>query len=190
MPFDHFGFIAPLYNRLTVYGSLDKLVEAADLPTEGRLLDVGGGTGRVASALRDHAREVIVADLSPGMLRFASSKPGLQAVAAFSERLPFPDESFQRAIMVDALHHVVDQNETARELLRVLMPGGRIVIEEPDLQAFGVRVIALVEKLLLMRSHFLYPNQIKSLFHPEKTTISAKGINVWVVVEKRMNSRN
>ena len=59
--------------------------------------------------------------------------------------------------MVDALHHVIHQGQTAREMYRVLKPGGRIVIEEPDIRKFGVKLIAVAEKLLLMRSHFLSP---------------------------------
>ena len=160
MPFDHFGLIAPLYNRGQEYSSLETMLEAARLPIDGRLLDVGGGTGRVASLLRGRAAQVVVADPSLGMLHFAGSKPGLHAVAACSEDLPFPDNFFQRVIMVDALHHVLDQTRTARELLRVLEPGGRIIIEEPDIRFFGVKLIALVEKLLLMRSHFFPPPDI------------------------------
>jgi demethylmenaquinone methyltransferase/2-methoxy-6-polyprenyl-1,4-benzoquinol methylase len=184
VPFDHFDFIAPLYNRQSAYPSLEIMLEYADLPTDGRLLDVGGGTGRVASVLREHAREVIVADTSLGMLRFAASKPGLQVIAALSEQLPFTEDSFQRVIMVDAFHHVVDQNEAARELMRVLKPGGRIVIEEPDINTFGAKLVAFIEKLLLMRSHFLSPHQIAYLFHPKQGRISTKGLNSWVVIEK------
>jgi ubiquinone/menaquinone biosynthesis C-methylase UbiE len=184
MPFDHFGFIAPLYNRQSVYPSLDTMLEVADLPTEGRLLDIGGGTGRVASALRDYAKQVIVADPSLGMLRFAASKHGLQTAAAFSEYLPFPDDFFQRVIMVDALHHVVNQTGTALELMRVLEPGGRIVIEEPDIRTVGAKVVALVEKLLLMRSHFLSGNQIAYLFYPRNVQLSTQGFNLWAVIEK------
>jgi len=44
------------------------------------------------------------------------------------------DHSFDRVLMVDALHHVVNQAETICELYRVLKPGGRLVIEEPDLR--------------------------------------------------------
>ena len=61
--------------------------------------------------------------------------------------------------MVDALHHVINHGQTAREMYRVLKPGGRIVIEEPDIRSFYVKLIAVAEKLLLMRSHFLSPQR-------------------------------
>jgi ubiquinone/menaquinone biosynthesis C-methylase UbiE len=184
MPFDHFGLIAPIYNRQHEYSSLDMMLESAGLPINGRLLDVGGGTGRVAWALRDKAAQVIVADPSLGMLHFANSKPGLHATAAFSENLPFPDNFFQRIIMVDALHHVLDQTRTARELIRVLEPGGRLVIVEPDIRSWGVKLIALAEKLLLMQSHFYSPTQIMGLFSKEKASLRTQDYNAWVVVEK------
>ena len=180
MPFDHFSAIAPIYARAT-YSSLEKMRELADLPTRGRLLDVGGGTGRVASAVRDLVDEVVIADISMGMLKQAL-RSTLQPVCAFSESLPFPSDSFERILMVDALHHVIHQPATADEMFRVLKPGGRIIIEEPDIRSFGVKLIALAEKLLLMRSHFLSPQQIADLF--QNATIYAEDSSAWVVATK------
>lgn len=180
MPFDHFSAIAPIYARAT-YSSLNTLRTLADLPARGRLLDVGGGTGRVASVVRDLVDEVIIADVSIGMLK-QTPRSTLQPVCAFSESLPFPSDSFERILMVDALHHVVDQPSTADEMFRVLKPGGRIIIEEPDIRSFGVKLIALVEKLLLMRSHFLSPPQIADLF--KKAEIHTEESSAWVVVKK------
>ena len=54
-PFDRFDFIAPLYHRVGIYAHLETMLSCADLPTAGRMLDVGGGTGRVAKALCDQA---------------------------------------------------------------------------------------------------------------------------------------
>jgi ubiquinone/menaquinone biosynthesis C-methylase UbiE len=182
MPLDHFRLIAPIYARAR-YRAIEKMCEYAALPAAGRLLDVGGGTGRVASALSGLVGEVIVTDISMGMLEKAP-RPTLQPACCFSEFLPFPDNSFERVIMVDALHHVVDQAATACEMLRVLLPGGRLVIEEPDIRAFAVKLIAVGEKLLWMRSHFLAPAQIASLFPHAKTRIFTDGPTAWIVVEK------
>lgn len=182
MPFDHFDLIAPIYARAT-YSALDKMRELAELPTGGRLLDLGGGTGRVAAALRNDVDEIVIADVSMGMLR-QTHRPTLEPVCSYSESLPFPDDFFERVIMVDALHHVVDQPASAREMFRVLKPGGRIVIEEPDINAFAVKLIALAEKLLLMRSHFLSPLRIASLFPDGKTNVVSEDSSAWVVVSK------
>ena len=184
VPFDHFDFIAPLFSRVG-YSSVEEMIKHAALPTPGRVLDAGGGTGRVANAIRGHAGAVVVADPSFGMLRQAD-RTQLGLACANSESLPFPDETFERVIMVDALHHVLDQRHTAREMYRVLKPGGRIVIEEPDIRTFGVKMIAVAEKLLLMRSHFLSPEKIVDLFSFDsaKASILAAEGNAWVVVEK------
>jgi len=184
MPFDHFGFIAPVFARVG-YSSVEEMIQHADLPTPGRVLDAGGGTGRVANAICAQAGEVIVADPSLGMLRQAD-RTQLELACSNSESLPFPDNSFERVIMVDALHHVIDQNHTAREMYRVLKPGGRIVIEEPDIRNFGVKMIAVAEKLLLMRSHFLSPEKIADLFSFDLAiaSIYAEEGNAWVVIKK------
>jgi demethylmenaquinone methyltransferase/2-methoxy-6-polyprenyl-1,4-benzoquinol methylase len=86
--------------------------------------------------------------------------------------------------MVDALHHVIHHADSAREMFRVLKPGGVLVIEEPDIRTFGVKLIALGEKLLLMRSHFLTPDQILGLFPDGEKTVKAKDGNAWVIVKK------
>ena len=184
--FDHFDFLAPIYETFIPARGPDALVALAGLPVHGALLDAGGGTGRVAQFLRDKAGNVIVADLSRKMLAEASQKEGLRLVNSHTEGLPFSDGSFERIIMIDALHHVIDQRHTLTELWRVLAPGGRLVVEEPDLRTFGVKLLALAEKLALMRSHFLAPTQIAALldFPDARVRIEASSFNAWVVADK------
>lgn len=184
--FDHFGALAPFYERFITPRIPEKLLALADLPEDAIVLDAGGGTGRVAQFLRDRAAIVYVADQSLQMLREAQKKEGLQTVCSHTERMPFSGDTFDRIIMVDALHHVANQAATTEELWRILKPGGRIVIEEPDIRSFGVKLIALAEKLALMRSHFLTPSQIAGLFGYPNTRVQVEdgGSTTWIVIEK------
>ena len=185
MPFDHFALIAGFYDRARQFRISAPMLGSLALSPNCLLLDAGGGTGRVAAALRSLVREVFVMDISPGMLRSAASK-GLATVCAPAESLPLPSGIFDRIIIMDALHHVTDQRQTARELWRVLVPGGRIVIVEPDIRKFIVKLLAIGEKVLLMRSHFLAVGEIGSLFtDPDvKIGVNCNEINVIFVAEK------
>jgi len=156
----HFDAIAFAYDRFMGPPLTDELAGLLALPVRGWLLDAGGGTGRVSAALRNLAGGVAVADLSWPMLRQARKKRGLSALQARTEALPFPDGAFERVIVVDALHHFSDRRAALAELGRVLSPGGRLLVEEPDLTRPAVKVVAALEKLLLMESHFLFPEDI------------------------------
>jgi ubiquinone/menaquinone biosynthesis C-methylase UbiE len=189
--FDHFDWIAPLYETFIRPADSQALFGRIGLPTGGALLDAGGGTGRVAQMLRGMAGMIVVADLSLPMLAEARAKDGLNPACAHTERLPFPDEFFARIIMVDAFHHVCDQQQTAAELWRVLQPGGRLVIEEPDIREFGVKLLALAEKLALMRSRFLAPPRIGEMFsHPgARIRMETESATAWIIVEKAERNR-
>lgn len=189
--FDHFGLLAPSYERLIRPAFPARLVEWLDLPAGGTLLDVGGGTGRIAQFFGARAGLAVVADISLGMLRFAARKPGVTPLRAASEHLPLADEAFDRIFMVDALHHVEDARQTLGELWRTLRPGGRIIIEEPDIHAFPVKMIALFEKLVLMRSHFYSGEQIAKMLSDQKGSavrVVVQEYTVWVVIDKNPDS--
>ncbi|GAB4532263.1 MAG: hypothetical protein Fur0018_20770 [Anaerolineales bacterium] len=185
MPFpDHFALLAPFYDRLIPLAHTDTLCQHLDLPSAGLLLDVGGGTGRVAAALAPHTAGVLVVDESLAMLRQAAEKTGLLPLAGRAEALPFPDETFPRLLIVDAWHHLADHDRAAAELWRILAPGGLLLIEEPDIRTWAVRGIALFEKLTLMRSHFSPPAAIAARFPQAHTRIHIDGFNAWIVISK------
>jgi ubiquinone/menaquinone biosynthesis C-methylase UbiE len=183
---DHFSLIAPFYDRWFQSSGPDKLRSILDIPVSGRVLDAGGGTGRICQALRVTDASFVIADESMGMLKQALFKDSLAPVCTRTEFLPFADGFFERIVMVDALHHVLDSRQTAAELWRVLKAGGKLVIEEPDIRTLAVKLVAVAEKLLLMRSHFLSASAIAGLFPGPKaqTRIERDTHTVWVVIDK------
>ncbi|MEJ2549486.1 MAG: methyltransferase domain-containing protein [Anaerolineales bacterium] len=187
--FDHFDILAPLYDRLIRIPENDRLAQVVGLPVAGRLLDAAGGTGRIAQQLVDRAGLVVISDVSFNMLRQSRQKDGLCcAVGSETEKLAFADASFERVIVVDAYHHLLDQELSLREFWRVLAPGGRLVIEEPDIRRFGVKLLALAEKLALFRSHFVLAEKIakKLAGFGARTRVIRDGATVWIVAEKEL----
>ena len=185
--FDHFDIIAPFYDRVIHKLDLNRLIDLLKLPTRGRMLDAGGGTGRVSSRLRSLIDEIVVCDLSLSMLKQARNKDRLLTVQTHVEKLPFPNESFERIVVVDALHHFCDQRESIQELLRVLKTGGRLVIEEPNIDNFIIKWVALAEKLALMRSCFNSSDEIVDMIKDQgfNARVESNGrFFFWVVVVK------
>jgi len=184
---DHFQAVARFYDRLIGVPHIDRQVELLELPCVCSLLEVGGGTGRVLERLRDQAHPLVIADYSAAMLRQAAGKEGLCPVRAAAERLPFPDAVFDRVLVVDALHHFRDQERAVSEMARVLRPGGRLVIEEPDVRRPAVKLVALGERLLRMKSTFHPPERIREMAERaglRVRVVSGGAFSAWVVADR------
>jgi ubiquinone/menaquinone biosynthesis C-methylase UbiE len=181
---DHFNVLAPLYDRLIRPPDPARNRALLDLPTTGWVLDAGGGTGRIAAQLRALIGNLVLLDRSQPMLRQAQGK-GLWPIQGDVARLPFPDACFDRAVVVDALHHFPDQSAAIGALLRVLKLGGRLVIEEPDIARGAVKLVALAERLALMGSSFSAPAEIcaMAVAHGARV-VGDGGFAAWVVAEK------
>jgi ubiquinone/menaquinone biosynthesis C-methylase UbiE len=185
--FDHFGPIAGIYDWFIRRPNLERLSELLKLPTTGRLLDAGGGTGRVCRHLKEAVGEVVVSDLSRPMLKRACRCRGLNAVQAYVEGLPFPDACFDRVLVVEAWHHFRSQEAAAREFWRVLKPGGRLVIEEQDIERLPIKLVALGERLALMRSRFYSSQQIVEQVQSQGLAAAVERdgrFQFWVVADK------
>ncbi len=169
MPGAMFRWTAPLFARAgSRWGAGDADALAAWLepyvPPEGRLLDLGGGTGALASLLAARmACSVTVLDASPHMLRHAEGLQGVTPVRGDAGAMPFPDARFDAVLVCDAFHHFTGAQAAAREMARVVRSGGGVLILEPDPRRRVVRVIAAVERLVGEPGGFLEPRALEDL---------------------------
>ena len=97
----------------------------------GVALDAACGTGRHSAYLAALGHEVIGVDSSPAMLERAREKvPGAEFLEGDLLELPLPDGSVDLAVCAIALSHVADLDRALAELVRVLRPGGHLVISD------------------------------------------------------------
>lgn len=96
-----------------------------------RILDIAAGTGTSSMALKAPGVSVVAADFSKGMLEVGKKQyPELEFVFADAMNLPFGASEFDVVTMSFGLRNVQDRNKALAEFLRVLKPGGRLVICE------------------------------------------------------------
>jgi ubiquinone/menaquinone biosynthesis C-methylase UbiE len=92
------------------------------------VLDVGVGTGIIASLIASAGHEVLGVDLSPGMLRQAAGRIQYRVALADAVSLPIRPNSVDAVIFMWSLHHVGDPIAALREARHALRPDGTVVV--------------------------------------------------------------
>jgi len=111
-------------------------LERAGLRQDSVAVDLGTGTGFLAEGLAPKVAKVHAVDSSPEMLSTARDKlsrhPNVEFHLAEGTRIPLPDGSIDAVLANMYLHHAPDPGAAAREMARLLKPGGRVVITDLD----------------------------------------------------------
>lgn len=103
-----------------------------------KVLDIAGGTGDLAKAFARQAGstgEVWLTDINESMLRVGRDRlmdKGLAIPTALcdAEKLPFPDNHFDRVSVAFGLRNMTHKDQALSEMLRVLKPGGKLLVLE------------------------------------------------------------
>jgi SAM-dependent methyltransferase len=126
----------PWFNQLIddlQFRALRKALAIAAIPSGGRVLDVGCGTGRWLRRFADFGYRPTGVDATQGMLRLARSRQTASPlVAGEAFRLPFADASFDAVSDVTVVQHIPTelQPQALAEMVRVLKPGGALLLFE------------------------------------------------------------
>ena len=106
-----------------------RLVEFCGLPEQGRILDIGSGTGSLAFAIAGRC-DVVGIDSSKEYIAYASSKNPFPGGASFqvadAQHLRFENASFDGALSLLVFNFIPDPAKALAEVRRVVKPGGAI----------------------------------------------------------------
>ena len=177
------GGIHRIWKRFTI--------ELSGVRKGNSVLDIAGGTGDLAARFADivgPGGRVVLADINDSMLQVGRDKlldngrqANLEFVQADAQYLPFPDDSFDCITIAFGLRNVTDKDTALRSMLRVLKPGGRLLVLEfskPENQllskaydTYSFRVLPMMGRLVANDSDS-YQYLAESIrMHPDQDTL-------------------
>jgi ubiquinone/menaquinone biosynthesis C-methylase UbiE len=109
-----------------------KTMALMDLKAGDRVLDLGCGSGWATRLLAPKGREIVGVDVSDEMVRQAqqasSNFANVKFLQGSAEKIPCPDNSFDKMLSVESFYYYSDQEAALDEIFRVMAPNGRIFI--------------------------------------------------------------
>jgi ubiquinone/menaquinone biosynthesis C-methylase UbiE len=103
-----------------------------------RCLEAGIGTGRIGVPLLERGVDLVGLDLSlPMLLKLREKRRDSPIVQGDVTRLPFGGRTFDRVLAVHLLHLIPNWRAMLDEVVRVLAPGGALVMETPRVSAIS-----------------------------------------------------
>lgn len=166
-------------------------IELSGVRKGNAVLDIAGGTGDLAakfSRIVGPEGRVVLADINDSMLQVGRDKlldtghqGNIEFVQADAQFLPFPDESFDCITIAFGLRNVTEKDLALRSMLRVLKPGGRLLVLEfskPQSEllskaydTYSFRVLPFMGKLVANDSES-YQYLAESIrVHPDQETL-------------------
>ncbi len=110
---------------------LDMIVSMLPIDTR-RILEDGCGVGEYVQRLAALGYNTIGLDIEFDRVRDATQKGVEQLHVAAGEHLPYPDNTFDALLSHEVIEHVADDQLAAQEMIRVLRPGGRVILFCPN----------------------------------------------------------
>jgi SAM-dependent methyltransferase len=101
------------------------------LPTDARILEVGGGRSGLAALLYPNA-SVTTVDIDESLTKVQPSHSGSNFVTGDACNLPFSNASFDIVTLFDVLEHISEDYKAAEEAMRVTKAGGFVLVSTPQ----------------------------------------------------------
>ena len=138
------GSLEALYQTKDAARRREAVLDALQLQSGERVLDIGSGPGFLAAQMAEAVGrngEIVGIDMSQPMLNMAAKrcagKPWVTFQSGAATELPFNDSSFDAAISIQVVEYIADVGKALSEMYRVIRPGGRGVIVSTDWDAIA-----------------------------------------------------
>ncbi|HUR96221.1 MAG TPA: class I SAM-dependent methyltransferase [Gemmatimonadales bacterium] len=112
----------------------NRILELLDEPAGKHNLDIGADNGVISYLLRQRGGQWRSADLDARAVASIRQLVGDEVYQLVGAKTPFADQAFDQVVIIDYLEHIPDDRAFARELERILKPGGHLIVNVPHLQ--------------------------------------------------------
>jgi len=162
-----FSFLAPMYEfiHLGANRTVKKLLRVGGFKKTDTVLDLGGGSGRIARRMVSYVGKITVADVAEGMIKQCDKYGDVTCVLLTQDRLPFRDTSFDKVIMIDAFHHFANQEGMVIEVERILKKDGTAILQEINTQGLYGKFVNIIENTSGISHNFYTPNELSTIWN-------------------------
>lgn len=137
----HYDNFINLFNL----NKMDEIKDALELKSNEVVVDIGGGTGRLAEYLSQSCRIVYILDESEGMLSRVKVNEKVVAITGDALEAPFDNGSVDVVVMSDVLHHIGNQSALIDEVFRMLKRDGKLLIMDFEKKHMKTRLLRAFE---------------------------------------------
>ncbi|MDR7855970.1 class I SAM-dependent methyltransferase [Tissierella sp.] len=148
--YKHYDNFIKLFNL----NKMDEIKDVLELQGEEIVLDIGGGTGKLAEYICKDCKIVYVLDESKGMLTKVEANTRVAPVLGDALNTNFENNSMDIVILSDILHHIENQQRLIEEIHRVLKKNGKLIILDFEKNHIKTKILKAFEFTLFGRLYF------------------------------------